>query len=228
MNNFLDNITTIEINTVIVEEIVDEIFIPWEVYQAIYYISRSTLEAEEVPPSLHDRYLNLRRELELQYSLLSLDRNSSFYNYLQAAEIRQNLPLLTSPNHHWESLDTRLPEPLLRKGDSQISAIAHLFEERQFVNTLRQLGKIKNNLDWRGHTLRHNPQSILNKTYAQTTISLDGKITNRYAQQILQHRDRSCLLQLHRQSVDATSKQWQELLKFAIAFLLPASKMQKH
>ena len=227
MNNFLDNITTIEINTVIVEEIVEEIFIPWEIYQAVYYISRSALAAEGVHPSLHDRYLNLRRELELKYSLLSLERNSPFYNRRQAAEIRRNLPLLTAPNHDWENLSTRLPEPLPREKDAPISAIDHLFKDRRFVKTLRQLGKIKSNLDWRGRTLRHNSHSILNQTYAQTTISLDGRITNRYAQKILQHRDRQSLLKLHHQSVKAASKEWQELLKFAIALIVPGSKIQK-
>ena len=42
--NLLENITTVEINTVIVQEIIDEVFIPWEAYQALFYLDRSYLE----------------------------------------------------------------------------------------------------------------------------------------------------------------------------------------
>ena len=225
MSNLLDHITTIEINTVIVDEIVDEIFIPWEVYQAIYYISRSTLEAEGVPLALGDRYLNLRRQLELQYSLLSLQRNSHFYNRRQRGEIKKNLALLISADPRWESLPTRLPQPLPKQSNAQSSKLDLLLEDRQFVALLRRLGKIKNDLDWRVRRLRQNPQSIINKTYAQTTMSFNGEITNRYTQQILQHRDRSNLLYLHNQSVAAATKHWQGLLKLAIDFLPSLAKV---
>lgn len=224
MSNLLDNITTIEINTVIVDEIVDEIFIPWEVYQAIYHISRSTLEAQGVPLALCDRYLNLRRQLELQYSLLSLQRNSRFYNRRHQKAIKQNLALLINVDPRWESLPTRLPQPLPQQSNSQSSKIDLLLEDRQFVFLLHRLGKIKHNLDWQVHRLRQNHQSIINKTYAQTTMGLNGEITNRYTQQILQHRDRHNLLSLHNQSVEAATKYWQGLLKLAIDFLPSLAK----
>ena len=68
--NLLENITAIEISTVIVEEIVDETFIPWEVYQALFYLSRPYLEQLAIDISLENRYLQLRRQLELAYCLL--------------------------------------------------------------------------------------------------------------------------------------------------------------
>ncbi|NJL52394.1 MAG: hypothetical protein HC930_09570 [Hydrococcus sp. SU_1_0] len=93
--NLLENITTVEISTVIVDEIEDEIFIPWEVYQAIYDLSRSYLEQSAIDLSLWNRYLQLRRQLELAYCLLLVDASSSQYNRLLVAEVKRDLPLLS-------------------------------------------------------------------------------------------------------------------------------------
>ena len=110
--DLLENITAVEISTVIVEEIVDEMFIPWEVYQGIYYISRSSLEQSNIDLSLRSRYLQLRRQLELAYCLLLTDSNSQLYNRTLVREIRRDLPILSCDDSEWETIPTRLPQPV--------------------------------------------------------------------------------------------------------------------
>jgi hypothetical protein len=224
-DRFLENFATVEINTVIVEEIVDDIFIPWEAYQEIYAISRPWLQASSSHTSLHHRYLQLRRQLELAYNLLLIDPTSQLYNRALAAEIKQNLPILATSTGEWENIPSKLPETISQQGERPIAQIENLLSDRRFLTTLRQLKQNKTILDQRDRLLRNHPQAILNTTYAQTVIHLDGKIINRYTQQILERRDREKLLQLHQYSVQTGEKQWRELLKFIFNF---APKSFKH
>lgn len=218
--NPLKNITAIEISTAIVDEIVEEVFIPWEAYQALYYLSRSYLSQSGVDPSLWGRYLQLRRQLELAYSLLLLDPNSAQYNRHLEAEIKRDLPILSQKSEAWSTLATKLPEPIPDHRQSMRS-VNLLLRDRQFVNVLQQLDRRKMALDRRNHALqtaldRHN---ITDTTYAQTSLQLNGKIVNRYSQAILERSDRHSLLQLHEQSTSTGEQQWRGLVQFMLSLV---------
>ncbi|WP_019504202.1 hypothetical protein [Pleurocapsa sp. PCC 7319] len=220
-HNLLENITAVEISTVIVEEIVDEVFIPWEVYQAIYYLSRSYLKQSGINLTLGDRYLQLRRQLELAYCLLLIDPSSQLYNRTLVSEIKRDLPVLTQRDCEWETISTRLPAPIPNKRYETMSAVYKLLQDRQFVNVLRQLDKRKIALDRRDRILRSSSSTsnITDTTYAQTSLQLDGKIINRYSQAILGRSDRDLLLQLHEQSTTAGEQQWRGLVKFMLSLI---------
>ena len=219
--NLLENITTVEINTVIVQEIIDDVFIPWEAYQALFYLDRSYLEQLAIDYSLSDRYLQLRRQLELSYCLSVIDSSSTLYNRTLVSEIRRDLPILSQTNDQWENLSTRLPEPIPPSRQQNMSAVNHLLNDFAFVNVLRQLSKSKVNLDRRNSSLQNfaGADNIIDTTYAQTSLQLDGKITNRYAQAILQRSDRHLLLKLHEQSTNAGEQQWRGLVKFVLSLV---------
>ena len=218
-HNLLENITSVEISTVIVEEIVDEMFIPWEVYQDIYYLSPSNLERSSVDRSLHDRYLQLRRQLELAYCLLLIDANSQLYKRILVEEIKRDLPVLIQKDE-WETIATRLPEPIPHSRH-HLRAVNRLLKDFQFVNVLQQLNKRKTALDRRDRVLRSDPGSndISDLTYAQTSLQLDGKIINRYSQAILERSDRELLLQLHEQSTTTGEQQWRGLIQFLVSLI---------
>ena len=218
-HNLLENITSVEISTVIVEEIVDEIFIPWEVYQDIYYLSRSNLE-RFVTRSLRDRYLQLRRQLELAYCLLLIDPDSQLYNRASVKEIKRDLPVLSQKNDRWETIPTRLPEPISHSRH-QMRSVNRLLKDSQFINVLQQLNKHKTALDRRDRILRSAPNSndLSDLTYAQTSLQLDGKIINRYSQTILERSDRELLLQLHEQSTTTGEQQWRGLIQFLVSLI---------
>ena len=218
--NWLENITAVEISTAIVEEIVDEIFIPWEAYQGIFYLSRSSLSRLAIAPSLRSRYLQLRRQLELAYCLLLIDPNSELYNRRLVKEIKRDLPILTQNNSEWETLATRLPEPIPSSRHETMSGVNKLLSDRSFVNTLRQLQTRKIGLDKRSRTLSSDvADDITNSTYAQTSLQLDGKIVNRYSEAILERSDRDLLLHLHQQSTSAGEHQWRGAIGFMLSLL---------
>ena len=220
-HNLLENITAVEISTVIVDEIVDEIFIPWEAYQAIYYLSRFYLEQSAIDLSLHNRYLQLRRQLELAYCLFLVDSNSQLYNRTLVAEITRDLPILSQQSVDWETIPTRLPEPIPLSRRQNMSAINKLLRDPQFINVLQQLNKLKSALDRRDRILRGSSRqnNITDTTYAQTSLQLNGKIINRYSQAILGRSDRNLLLQLHEQSTSTGEQQWRGLVSFVLSLI---------
>ncbi|MBE9042856.1 hypothetical protein IQ255_00295 [Pleurocapsales cyanobacterium LEGE 10410] len=218
-HNLLENITAVEISTVIVEEIVDEMFIPWEVYQAIYYLSRSCLEST-VDCSLRNHYLQLRRQLELAYCLLLVDPSSPLYNRRLVTEIKRDLPIL-SQSARWETIPSRLPEPIPSNRHQTMSAVNKLLGDRSFINILQQLHQRKTILDRRDRILRNSNfrQDITGTPYAQTSLQLDGKIINRYSQAILERSDRALLLQLHERSTATGEQQWRGLIEFVLSLI---------
>lgn len=220
-HNLLGNITAVEISTVIVDEIVDEIFIPWEVYQAIYYLDRSSLEQSAIDLSLRNRYLQLRRQLELAYCLLLVDSSSQLYNRTLVAEIKRDLPVLSQQGVDWETIPTRLPEPIPVRRQETMSGVNKLLQDRQFINVLQQLNKLKSTLDRRDLILRSpsRQNNITDTTYAQTSLQLNGKIINRYSQAILGRSDRNLLLQLHEQSTSTGEQQWRGLVSFVLSLV---------
>ena len=203
----------IEISTAIVDEITEDIFIPYEVYREIYSISPHYLAELGIDASLRDRYLQLRRQLELQYALLLSDRNSILYDKTLAPEVTRDLPILANNTTTWDNLPCRLPPVNLDRA-TENGVLYRLLAEPHFKITLQQLGNIKASLDRRNLQLSGSVNNNFNLTYAQTIITLDGKISNRYASEIIEHPQQNEILNLHQQGVEAGTKQWYKLLRF--------------
>lgn len=215
--NLLSEISQVEISTAIVDEIIEDIFIPYEVYREIYAISPHYLTQLGINESLRDRYLQLRRQLELQYALLITNENSILYNQSLAPEIVRDLPLLAQDRTTWADLPCRLPPPVDSQHSAENRVLSQLLAEPHFKITLQQLGNIKTSLDKRNLRLGSTLNNDFNLTYAQTTISLDAKISNRYASEIIEHPQQEEILKLHQKGVETGTKQWYKLLRFITA-----------
>ncbi|MDJ0573552.1 MAG: hypothetical protein QNJ65_00115 [Xenococcaceae cyanobacterium MO_234.B1] len=231
VTSILDKITTLEVNTTIVSEIREEVFLPWEAYQDIYAISRTYLQEVQIPPALCDRYLNLRRQLELKYALRAINPNCQLYNSAARDAIRKDLTILSRSNDSsWENLPSRLPSPFAPENTAENKLLGQILIDTSLLKVLRQLARSKANLDQRHQiTQETDTTSITNQdiTYAQTIIELEGKITNCYAQEILHHPDKEAILILHQQGVQSGEKQWYRLLKFAINIVQRQQKVRK-
>lgn len=213
INSLLGEISTVEISTTIVDEITEDIFIPYEVYRSLYSISPHYLAQLGIDVSLHDRYLQLRRQLELQYALLLSDRNSILYDKSLAPEVTRDLPTLANHTTTWDNLPCRLPPVNLDRA-TENEVLYRLLAEPHFKTILQQLGNIKASLDRRNLQLSGSVNNNFNLTYAQTIITLDGKISNRYASEIIEHPQKKEILKLHQQGVEAGTKRWYNLLRF--------------
>lgn len=233
MGEVLIDITALEVNTMVVERITGEKFIPWEAYRDIYSISQGYLERQGIYESLHGRYIELLKNLELEYTLLLSDPNSEFYEPTVLNSARQASHILTEPTVEFQEIQTRLPDPLRPASSEELLKVRKLLRNSRFLRSLRKLSELKAALDNRNKALLKKLDELpgyvqpdaLHKIvttdiiYAQTVMQLDGEVINRYSQEIFDHPHRDVILQIHREGVTAGEKQWNGLLEFIIGLL---------
>jgi hypothetical protein len=239
LSNVLDEITAIEINTAIVEEIVGDEFVPWQVYRDLYPISRDYLERSKIHLSLRDRYLTLRKKLEFEYALILTDPNADLYEAEAFSELRSDFPILTDEKVGWEQIQTKLPSPFPPSNPEQLLKVQKILSDSRFLRKLRKIGELKLLLDSRNQALLKQEQKlknvfsgtiggresemlterVKNVIYAQTTIQLDGNIVNRYSQEVLNSPHQDLLLEIHKHSIKVGERQWRGLFNFAIEMI---------
>jgi len=233
LGDVLIDITALEVNTMVVEQITGEKFIPWEAYRDIYAISEGYLEQQGIHKSLCDRYIKLRKNLELEYTLLLTDPTSEFYDPTVVNSAREDDQILTDPTLELHELQTRLPDPIKPSSLEEILKVRKVLSDSRFLRSLRKMSELKSALDCRNKALHRKQDEqpgyaksdVLQKAvttdiiYAQTVIQLDGDIINRYSQEIIDHPHRDVILQLHREGVTAGEKQWRGLLEFIIGLV---------
>jgi hypothetical protein len=233
LGSVLIDITALEVNTMVVERITGDKFIAWEAYRDIYHISGDYLEAQGIHESLRDRYIQLRKNLELEYTLLLTDPNSEFYDPTVLNGTKEEQQILTDPTLELSQLQTRLPNPTKPTSPEEILKVQKLLTNCRFLRSLRKISELKAVLDSRHQSFlkkQYEQQGYIKpevlqrevKTdiiYAQTVIQLDGDILNRYSQEILDHPHREVILQIHRDGVTAGEKQWRGLLEFIISLV---------
>lgn len=232
LGGVLVDVTALEVNTMVVEYISGNKFIPWEVYRDIYPISRVYLEQQGYHPQLHKAYLDLRSQLELKYSLLLTDPSSDFYDPTVIDNIRETSPILTDPTIDSMDLPTRLPDPINPTGSDEVLRVRQLLSNSSFLCHLRKISELKAALDNRNRRLLRQAialtngrtdqpsKNVLNDIiYAQTVIQLDGDIVNRYAEELFSHPHKDSILKIHRDSLETSEKQWRGLLGFIIEII---------
>jgi hypothetical protein len=233
LGEVLIDITALEVNTMVVEQITGHKFIAWEAYQEIYSISQHYLEQTGIHQSLRDRYLELRQKLELEYSLLLANPTSQFYNPTLLNSATEDNPILTESTVQLDKSQTRLPNPLRPGSPEEILEAQKLLSNSRFLRSLRKVSELKAALDSRNKALMKKQNElpsnvksdviqkavITDLIYAQTVIQLDGEVINRYSQEIFDHPYQEVILQLHREGVTASEKQWRGLLEFIIGLV---------
>ena len=233
LGEVLIDITALEVNTMVVDQITGDKFIAWEAYRDIYPISQEYLEHLGIHQSLRDRYLELRKTLELEYALLLSDPSSEFYDPTVLDGTGEDNPILTDPTVELHHIQTRLPNPVNPIHPEEIFKAQRVLRNCRFLRCLRKVSELKAALDNRNQALLRKQAEqpgyvkpeVLQKTvftdiiYAQTVIQLDGDVINRYAQEIIDHPHRDVILQIHREGVVAGEKQWRGLLEFIVGLV---------
>ncbi len=233
LGEVLIDITALEVNTMVVERITGDKFIAWEAYRDIYPISQQYLEQQGIHQSLLERYIELRKNLELEYALLLSDPTSEFYDPTVLESATDGNQILTNPTLELHEMRSRLPDPINPTNSGEILKVRELLNNSRFLRSLRKISELKAALDNRNKALlrKRNEQlgriapDVLQKAvttdliYAQTVIQLDGDIINRYSQEILDHPHREVILQIHQEGVAAGEKQWRGLLEFIISLV---------
>lgn len=216
LQDILQNSTEFQVTTIVVDKIDYYKFIPQHIYRDIYLISQTHLKELKIHPSLWQRYLYLRKELELCYLNLLVNPNSEFYDSEKQVNIKKHIRLFDDPNLNWNTLLTKLPTP---------SSAAHqpsfylekLLNNNDFLKTLRQLGEIKFFLDkYNYHLSLSNNLNILpaNIIYSDSKFSLDGTIVHQCSHNLLDYPQAKLFLAIHQENIKQAQNQWQNWLLF--------------
>jgi len=220
LSDVLVDITALEVNTMVVDQITGHKFIPWQVYRDVYPISQQYLEHKGIHPCLRDRYLSLRKQLEIEYCLILVESDPTFM---------QDCRILRDPTVNLDEIQSLLPNPLnLSTSPAEVRKINHLLEDGRFLRSLRKIAELKAALDRRNAALNNcqetNPQEFeealsTDLIYAQTVIQLDGDIINRFHKRLLEHDHKEIILQIHQEGVISGEKQWRGILDFIVGLV---------
>ena len=224
LGDVLVDITALEVNTMVVEQITGTKFIPWQAYRNIYLISRNYLERQNIHPFLINRYLALRKQLEMEYCLYILETQMPEKT---AAEIREYIQVMGDSRVEVDLKKSKLPNPFTPTADpaKEIQKIQLLLDDGRFLRSLRKMEELRSTLDNRNRCLQQNPNSTMQEAweevstdmiYAQSVIQLDGDIINRYHQKLFDHEHRDLILQIHKEGVTCGERQWRGLLEFMV------------
>lgn len=227
LSDVLIDITALEVNTMVVEEITANKFVPWEAYRDIYLISEPYLASQQIHPSLRLRYLKLRKNLEMEYCAYLLENETS---PREASELRNYYESLADASSEVDERNTQLPNPLNPNANPavEIEKIQNLLENGRFLRCLRKVRELKEALDNQNRALEKlgvAKSGDLENTvttdiiYAQTIIQMDGDIINRYNQKLFDHEHKDIILDIHKQGVTAGEKQWHGLLEFMVSLV---------
>jgi hypothetical protein len=233
----VDDITALEVNTMVVANITGNKFNAWEAYQEIYSINdKDYFTVKKIPEDspLRERYINLFAQLEREYFYLILDNEElhnrkveQYHRRLQLLKEVKKGNIVESDPRYVELARPILPPPTpvtdQRNSDNQNERQQEWEENRQeiqallsndkFVRSLRKIAELKAALDG-GDVTSTRTDTI----YAQTVMQLDGDIITRYHKDLfgLPEETKNLILRVHNEGVVAGEKQWHGVLDFMI------------
>lgn len=196
----VEDLSALEVNTMIVSEINGLKFNPENAYRALYDL----LKKVDCTP---DKAYNSVKDQFAQNTLVKLKHNlmGSVQDALRGPKQNRDLTL------------TVLPEP-----GSQNAQI--LLENRHFIVTLRKLNELRSLIN----KSDFDEDNIYDNIYAQTIIQIDGDVMNYFHRRLFadEHiEQRNLLLQIHGNAVESGQKNWQGILRLIVDMLSQIPKV---
>lgn len=232
----VDDITALEVNTMVVSNITGSKFNAWDAYQEIYSINdKDYFHINKIPNDspLRERYLELFIQLEREYFYLIIENEQlnnrkveQYHQRLQRLKEIKKGNIVESDPEYIELARPILPAPtpVTDEGSNNQNKsqqdweqnrreIQALLKNDRFVRSLRKIAELKAALDG-GDVTSTKTDTI----YAQTVMQLDGDIITRYHKDLfsLPEEARKLILQVHNEGVVAGEKQWHGVLDFLI------------
>lgn len=231
----VDDITALEVNTMVVSNITGNKFNAWEAYQEIYSINdKDYFDVKNIPNNitLRDRYKELFFQLEREYFYIIIEdeqlnkrKIEQYHQRLQLLKEIKKGNIVESDPRYIELARPILPAPTpvidgenlgnqsQQNWENDRREIKALLNNDKFVRSLRKIAELKAALDGGDVT-----SSRTDTIYAQTVMQLDGDIITRYHKDLfsLPEEAKNLILQVHNEGVVAGEKQWHGVLDFLI------------
>ncbi|MBE8969219.1 hypothetical protein IQ277_24250 [Nostocales cyanobacterium LEGE 12452] len=256
VHELVDDITALEINTMVVEQITGAKFNAWQAYEEIYSIndkdyfdSKGIPNPDDLPEpektqaqELRKRYTSLFSQLEREYFYILLEQGNETSE--PDSRIIQYQERLKYQVEHKENIVPTdeiyiklarpilpAPTPVTDREENNLKSLQQRWKEiEELLNNDKFIRTLRKMSELKAALNSGNITSVdIDIIYAQTVMQLDGDIISRYHKKLFQlpDGDRDLILKIHNEGVVAGEKQWRGTLDFLIGIVQNIAKLSR-
>jgi hypothetical protein len=258
VNGLVDDITALEVNTMVVEQITGAKFNAWQAYQEIYSINdKDYFKVKGIPnpedltepektqaQELRKRYTSLFSQLEREYFYILLEQSAE-NGEPDSRVIQYQERLKYETEHRANIVETddvyiKLARPILpaptpvpdEEDNSNLKNMRDKWREiENLLNNDKFIRTLRKMSELKAALDSGNIKSVdIDIIYAQTVLQLDGDIISRYHKNLFQlsEGDRDLILKIHNEGIVAGEKQWRGTLDFLIGIVQGIARLSKN
>ncbi|MBD2244819.1 hypothetical protein [Nostoc sp. FACHB-888] len=257
VNGLVDDITALEVNTMVVEQITGAKFNAWQAYEEIYSINdKDYFDVKGIPnpdnlnlteqektqaDELRKRYTSLFSQLEREYFYILLEKSTEA-NEPDSRIIQYQERLKYQVEHKANIIPTDqvyiklarpilpAPAPVADEQDNQKKLRQRWQEIEELLNNGKFIRTLRKMSELKAALDGGQITSVdIDVIYAQTVMQLDGDIISRYHKNLFQlpEADRDLILKIHNEGIVAGEKQWRGTLDFLIGIVQSIAKLSR-
>ncbi|MBN3883082.1 MAG: hypothetical protein V7K64_07105 [Nostoc sp.] len=256
VHGLVDDITALEVNTMVVEQITGAKFNAWQAYEEIYSINdKDYFDVKGIPnpdnlsepertqaQDLRKRYTSLFSQLEREYFYILLEQSTETsepdsriiqYQERLKYQVEHKANIVPTDEVYIKLARPILPAPTPVAGeqDNQKDLQQRWQEIEALLNNDKFIRTLRKMSELKAALNSGNITSVdIDIIYAQTVMQLDGDIISRYHKKLFQlpEGDRDLILKIHHEGVVAGEKQWRGTLDFLIGIVQGIAKLSRN
>ncbi|MFN6529393.1 hypothetical protein [Nostoc sp. ChiSLP03a] len=256
VHELVDDITALEINTMVVEQITGAKFNAWQAYEEIYSINdKDYFDVKGIPnpddlpepektqaQELRKRYTSLFSQLEREYFYILLEKSNDSsepdpriiqYQERLKYQVEHKANILPTDEVYIKLARPILPAPtpVAEREENSLKSLQQRWKEiEELLNNDKFIRTLRKMSELKAALNSGNITSVdIDIIYAQTVMQLDGDIISRYHKKLFQlsEGDRDLILKIHNEGVVAGEKQWRGTLDFLIGIIQNIAKLSR-
>ncbi|MDZ7949629.1 hypothetical protein [Nostoc sp. DedQUE09] len=256
VHELVDDITALEINTMVVEQITGAKFNAWQAYEEIYSINdKDYFDVKGIPnpddlpepektqaQELRKRYTSLFSQLEREYFYILLEKSNDSsdpdsriiqYQERLKYQVEHKANILPTDEVYIKLARPILPAPtpVADREENNLKSLQQRWKEiEELLNNDKFIRTLRKMSELKAALNSDNITTVdIDIIYAQTVMQLDGDIISRYHKKLFQlpEGDRDLILKIHNEGVVAGEKQWRGTLAFLIGIVQNIAKLSR-
>ncbi|MCC5630055.1 hypothetical protein LC613_19240 [Nostoc sphaeroides CHAB 2801] len=256
VHGLVDDITALEVNTMVVDQITGAKFNAWQAYEDIYSINdKDYFSTKGIPnpddfpepektqaQELRNRYTSLFSQLEREYFYILLEQSNDnepdprIIQYQQRLkyQVEHKANIVPTDEEYIKLARPILPAPTpvaVQEDNNQKTLRQRLQEIEELLNNGKFLRTLRKMSELKAALNGGDITSVdVDIIYAQTVMQLDGDIISRYHKKVfeLTEVDRDLILKIHNEGIVAGEKQWRGTLDFLINIVQNIAKLSRN
>ncbi|MDZ8259519.1 hypothetical protein [Nostoc sp. ChiQUE01b] len=256
VHELVDDITALEINTMVVEQITGAKFNAWQAYEEIYSINdKDYFDSKGIPnpddliepkktqaQELRKRYTSLFAQLEREYFYILLEQSTETsepdsriiqYQERLKYQVEHKANIVPTDEVYIKLARPILPAPtpVADREENNLKSLQQRWQEiEKLLNNDKFIRTLRKMSELKAALNGGDINSVdIDIIYAQTVMQLDGDIISRYNKKLfkLPEGDRDLILKIHNEGVVAGEKQWRGTLDFLIGIVQNIAKLSR-